>query len=139
MGYRGFRNYETFAIAEWYQLDTKAARSDNKERDKWFEMASWALEENDTYDATVRELARRLSAHLQDQVLDRGAWNQMPSFARDLMGNAFKRVDWEEIAELILSDDQFDIPDRPADDDDEEDDDDGEDDDDDDRDDNDRD
>jgi hypothetical protein len=126
MGYRGFRNYETFAIAEWYGLDTRGV--DRKERDLWFSLASDTLDDNETYDASVRDLARRLSAHLQEQVLDRGAWNQMPSFARDLMGNAFKRCDWEEIAELILSDDEFIIPDRPTDDDD---DDDGEDDDDD--------
>jgi hypothetical protein len=111
MGYRGYRNYETYAIAQWYQLDS---RPDNKERDLWFELAGEALGEDVTYDAAVRDTARRLSSHLQEQVLDRGAWKQMPSFARDLMAQAFKRVKWEEIAELILSDDQFDIPDRPA-------------------------
>jgi len=97
--YNGWKNYPTWAVNLWLSNDEglyNATRERAQEILSETESRSqyWTLEESRTF-----ALADELKSWVTDELApDLGA-----TFAADLLGYALDEVDWNEIAEALLS------------------------------------
>lgn len=95
MSYQGWANYETWCIKLWI---------DNEQGDYeyWREQthAAWEASDHDA-DQTRYALAAELKSSFGDAAPElRGMW-------ADLMSAALSEVDWDEIAQAMIDDEDF--------------------------------
>ena len=96
-GYNGWKNYETWNVKLW--LDNEQGTQELQR--EWAEQAK-ATPKNEVW--TREETTRFTLADIVKEFVEANVPDTEPSMYGDLLGAAISRVDWNEIAENILSD-----------------------------------
>lgn len=94
--YQGYANYETWACARWIDSDE---HTQNVVAELVRDAIKGATENRTLAQAREFAVARALQCFVRDEMLpDLGA-----SFASDLLGSAYDKIDFDELAEEYLN------------------------------------
>lgn len=94
-GYNGWSNYETWNVKLWMD-------NDQGEYNYWRDRVQELWESNDhDKNSTASDLAKELEAYHDDNM------PEVSGTYADLLGAALSEVDWREIAESLISNEDF--------------------------------
>lgn len=95
--YNGWTNYETWCVKLWMDNDQGSCEYQSE-----LAQECWDEADGDKDDA-VRAIAERLEA-MHDEGMDEMLGANRSSVYADMLGAAFREVNWHEIAEHVLED-----------------------------------
>ncbi len=98
-GYNGWSNYETWVVNLWMD-------NDQCDHDYWLEIAKECDARCNSIDAGIdlaEQLEQSYKDHMQDVLV---AAKQEASVWADLLGAALNEVDWREIADALLAEEE---------------------------------